>query len=322
MRLPARDEPIAVAIPTKNRPGYLTALLASLAQQTYPHWMLVLNDQSEPPVQSVDVVSDLLLGIQTQGHELRVVSEGAGWERHQRALAEVPDHIEFVVRIDDDVLLQPDYLEKLLEPFHLLPHLNLAAAGGTAAEPQLLPRDLDACLMRSDWLPQPCEPTWRLQGHPYSQAEILEVESLLGHSLMYRRSAALDVGGWAVAGYSSQAHREESDMCARWRAKGYQLVVTTEARAWHLYSPDGGSRQVRKGPAGIELVSDPAFLSQDEELFRRRLASLDLPRQQLVRYRLEELRRGRWVARPMKNWWGWLKFQQLRCRGWLRRFFS
>ena len=35
---------------TKNRPGYLAALLATLVNQTYQHWMLVLNDQSDSPV--------------------------------------------------------------------------------------------------------------------------------------------------------------------------------------------------------------------------------------------------------------------------------
>ncbi|MBS2039151.1 glycosyltransferase [bacterium] len=319
MRPPEPNEPVAITIPTKNRPGYLTALLASLAHQSYPHWMLVLNDQSESPCQTVNVINDLLRGIQTLGHEVRIISRGQGWERHQKTMEAVPEHIEFIVRIDDDVVLRPNYLELLLEPFRLLSHTKLAAVGGTIAEPQLAPRDLELCLMRPDWLPQAKEPTWRLQGHPYHQSEVLEVESLLGHSLCYRRSAAMEVGGWAVSGYSAQAHREESDMCARWRAAGYTLVVTTEARAWHLYSPDGGSRQVKKSDAGVHLVSDPAFLTQDEELFRSRLSQLSWPSPELRRYSLLELRRGRSVSRSMRSWWGWLKFQHLRWRSWLSR---
>ena len=54
----AADERIAVAIPTKNRPSYLAALLASLVSQTVHNWLLVINDSSDPPVEEHAAIHD------------------------------------------------------------------------------------------------------------------------------------------------------------------------------------------------------------------------------------------------------------------------
>src|SRR5262250_3339527 len=98
------DERIAVAIPTKNRPTYLSALLAALVVQSFQNWLLVINDSSEMPVQEQGAIRDLLTLIVSRGHPVQIVRSESGWDRHQRAMAAVPPDIELIVRIDDDVL--------------------------------------------------------------------------------------------------------------------------------------------------------------------------------------------------------------------------
>jgi hypothetical protein len=66
------------------------------------------------------------------------------------------------------------------------------------------------------------------------------------------------VGGWAVKRYSHHAYREETDACMRLRAAGYELLVTTEALAWHLLALGGGSRSVVKTARGVFVTSDRA----------------------------------------------------------------
>lgn len=268
-----------MAVPTRNRPAYLAVLLAALVQQTYVNWTLVVNDASTPPVTDHDAIKDLLALLETRGHAPRLVRSTTGWDRHERAMAAVPSSIEFIVRIDDDVLPTPLFVESLLRPFRLLGHRRLAATGGCYPGPWMRPLPLDRMLADPEWKPRLTDPIWlrhgwRLQGHAYQERQLLEVDSLQGAAICYRRSAVAAVGGWAVEGYSDQAHREESDLCARLVADGWRLVVTTEALAWHFSAPSGGARTVARSPRGVVLTSDPGPLESDERLFVARLDQL------------------------------------------------
>lgn len=311
------DEPLAVAIPTKNRPEYLATLLRSVCAQTFGNWMVVINDSSDVPVDSVDGVQSVLNEIRAAGHRLEIIRTDSGWDRHQRAMEAVPGDIELILRVDDDVELTPRFLELVQKPFRFFPERPVAAVGGCAPEPHLPALDLDVQLALPGWVPTIAEPTWRLQGNHYASREVLEVESLLGHAICYRRSALDAAGGWAVRGYSQHAHREETDACMRLRAQGFTLLVTTEALAWHLYAEGGGSRTVAKTAAGNFLTSDREVLRMDEVVFRLRLAELTrqgLCDQALSRYRIAELESGRRVPRRMVSRVGQIKALRRRMR--------
>ena len=304
------DEHIAVAIPTKNRPTYLSALLASLADQSFKNWSLIINDSSDSPVQEQGAIRDLLTLITSLGHPVQIIRTETGWDRHQRAMEAVPPEIEIIVRIDDDVLPTPRFLEDLQRSLRLFADRPVAAVGGCIPEPHLKALDLDVALTDKNWAPTVDEPSWRLQGNHYTTREVLEVESLLGHSICYRRSALLAVGGWAVKGYSDHAYREETDACMRLRAAGYELLVTTEALAWHLLALGGGSRSVEKTDRGVFVTSDRTELKMDEVVFRTRLEKLKrqgLSDRVLKRYRIADLTAGRTRGFPMIGWAGRLK---------------
>lgn len=313
----APDERVAIAIPTKNRPTYLAALLASLLEQTFARWLLVINDSSDVPIERDEWVRPLLARIRAAGHQIRMVRTNSGWDRHQRALEVVPEDVELVLRVDDDVALTPRFLEQVQKPFRFFGDRPIAAVGGSVPEEHLPALDLDLQLTERNWVPTIEEPTWRLQGNHYTQREVLEVESLLGHAICYRRSALTAVGGWAVRGYSDHAYREETDACMRLRTAGYVLLVTTEALAWHLYAPAGGSRTIAKTDAGIVVTSDRSVLRMDEVVFRLRLAEWKqqgLTDQSLSRYRLADLEAGRCVPRPMVGLIGRLKALRRKAR--------
>ena len=296
------DERIAVVITTKNRPNYLVSLLTSLVHQTYERWALVVNDQSDVPVEDVDTVGDLLQLLATLGHEVIVFHSQEPRDRYQRVMERAPEDVEFLVRVDDDVVLSPSYLERILAPFHFFPERPVAAVGGCLPEPHMgAPHHLGRRLADPDWVPRIDRPTWRLQGHAYRSREILTVESLWGSSMCYRRSAAEDVGGWFVEGQTEQVFREDSDMSARWRVAGYDLLLTTDARGRHLVAPSGGARSYRKSPSGNVLISDRRPFEADDRLFRQRLETLlqgytPAPPE---RFSIEDLERGDRRARPL-----------------------
>ena len=298
-----QNEKIAVAIPTKNRHGYLVALLTSIIHQTYANWILVINDSSQPPVEENDTLKDLFTLIKNKGHEIKIIHSESGWDRHQRAMEAIPESIEFIIRIDDDLVMAPTFLEEILKPFYFFSNRFLAAVGGCYPEPYMRRMYLDTRLTEPLWTAKVDEPTWRLQGHYYNERQVVEVESLLGHAICYRRSAVKDVGGWAVKGYSQQAYREESDLCARLVIEGYELMVTTDALAWHLISPSGGSRLIKKTPKGNVLVSDIPSTKADDRLFQERISRLinkkGFTHKKLRRYEIRNLERNIFKSHPL-----------------------
>jgi cellulose synthase/poly-beta-1,6-N-acetylglucosamine synthase-like glycosyltransferase len=294
------DETVAVTVCTRNRPGYLAALLASLVPQTWPAWVLVVNDQSDAPVAEDPAVKDLLALLDTRGHAVEILRTKEPRDRYQRVLEAVPEEIEFVHRIDDDVVVTPTYLEEVVRPFSWFPDRPVAAVGGCLAGPHMTPLRLDHMLARSNWLPRIDRPTWRLQGHHYEEREVLELESLWGCAMCYRRSAVLHVGGWLVEGWSPQIFREDSDMSARLAVAGYEMMVTTAALGWHLVAPSGGARDVEKTPDGANVFSSHRDeYAADDALFRERLRTL-----------LRGYRRDRFERHPMVS-------PRARARAWL-----
>lgn len=279
MRPIAENERLAIAIPTRNRHAHLAVTIGGLLQQSYPNWMLVINDSSDVPIESSDLLSVLFALVRRAGHDLRIIYTDTGSDRHQAAMEAVPRGIEFIVRMDDDLLPSPSYVENVIRPFLVFRDRPLAATGGCYPEAHQRALHIEPCLRDPRWAcdlhaPQWPHHGWRLQGHCYHERQILEVGSLLGHAICYRRSAVRKVGGWAVDGYSRQAHREESDLCARLSAAGFEMMVTTGALAWHLYAPEGGSREVLKLGDRKVLLSDLAPVRSDEALFWRRLSQL------------------------------------------------
>ena len=141
-----KDEKIAVAIPTKNRPSYLAVLLNSLLNQTYTNFMIVINDQSNSPVERDDAVTDLLAVAKNIGHEIEIIRTKDGWKRHQQAMEAVPESIEFILRIDDDMLPNAGFIENMLKPFWFFADRPLAAVGGCFPGPKAKKVNLDVNL--------------------------------------------------------------------------------------------------------------------------------------------------------------------------------
>jgi len=300
------DEKIAVAIPTKNRPSYLAILLTSLLNQTYTNFMIVINDQSDTQVEHDDAISSLLAVAKNTGREISVTHTEGGWKRHQQAMEAVPKQIEFIIRIDDDMLPDSRLIESMLKPFRFFPDRNLAAVGGCFPSPGSRRANLDVKLTERSYLPDLDDQVWKLQGfYYYNEPEIIEVDSLAGGAICYRRGAVEDAGGWAVEGYSDIAYREESDLCARLASKNYSLMVTTEALAWHLFALAGGARKYVSTPLGTFIVSGKSEIESDGKLFDERIKSVESNRGPALseprRYLISDLEKNIYKSSPLRT---------------------
>jgi GT2 family glycosyltransferase len=300
------DEKVAVAIPTKNRPNYLAILLTSLLNQTYTNFMIVINDQSDSPVERDDAVSGLLAVAKDTGHEIIIIHTEGGWKRHQQAMEAVPEPIEFIIRIDDDMLPDKYLIESMLKPFRFFTDRNLAAVGCCISYHGSKRANLDVKLTEKSYASTLDDMVWKLQGnHYYNEPEVIKVESLAGGAICYRRGAVEDAGGWAVEGYSDLAYREESDLCARLVDKNYTLMVTTEALAWHLFALTGGARTYVKSPFGTFMVSGKSDMESDGKLFDERikaiLAKSGPAASEPKRYKIRDLEKNVYKSSPLRT---------------------
>jgi glycosyltransferase involved in cell wall biosynthesis len=105
-----------VLIPTYRRPGALAVTLAGLGAQTYPHFRVVISDQTEDADTTADpLVATPVRVLRARGHEVET------W-RHlpRRGLAEQRQFLldraraRYAVFLDDDVLCEPEVLAKLV----------------------------------------------------------------------------------------------------------------------------------------------------------------------------------------------------------------
>ena len=93
-------------------------MLHSLLRQTEQRWdLLLLDDGSGSIFQSAKPLMDVLSKIKLEGHDIRMLrndfSLGVCRARQQLVDADPWKENEWIVRLDDDCILEPDYLERL-----------------------------------------------------------------------------------------------------------------------------------------------------------------------------------------------------------------
>jgi GT2 family glycosyltransferase len=106
---------VTVLVPTCGRPAALAATLATVAAQSHPRLQVVVSDQGEEAASECPEVAAVL-------RMLAALGRGARCLRHlpRRGLAEQRDFLlaqastPYVLFLDDDVLIEPDLVARLL----------------------------------------------------------------------------------------------------------------------------------------------------------------------------------------------------------------
>lgn len=115
---------ISVVIPTHNRHGLLREAVASIRNQTFSDWEIVIvDDGSQPPVDAASLRKELGSKIQVVRNEQPLKQAFARDQGVQAATGDV------VVHLDDDDLLAPKALETGLATLESDPSLELVYLG-------------------------------------------------------------------------------------------------------------------------------------------------------------------------------------------------
>lgn len=118
---------VTVVIPTYNRAGWLRQTLACLTVQDYPAELLeILIIDNNSPDNTRDVVAEFAHAPHPPQYR-RETQQGANFARN-RALAEAQG--EIIVYGDDDILMEPDWLRVLIQPFLADPAGKIGAVAG------------------------------------------------------------------------------------------------------------------------------------------------------------------------------------------------
>jgi GT2 family glycosyltransferase len=261
---------LTIGIPVKDRPVELALLLQSLLNQTFQHFsVLLVNDCQETDFLSKNSTIEGLLNLLDRGGSTVtiVVGDHKGPQYCGQRILENAG-TDLIFRLDDDVVLLPDCLEKLMA---------VLAAGHDAVGPiyldpwrEMRDQAIPAGTSREDLI-KAGRIYWQedlflsglLQVNLHPTQEPVPVEHL-NSGFLYRKAAALKAGGYFL-GYSVVGHREETDISYRMFRSGAKLAVAPAARAYHFHPAYGGIRET-KGQLMCQSLWDG-----DEKIFRERL---------------------------------------------------
>lgn len=245
---------VTVEISTLNR--YLTTLpmtIASVATQTRKPDKVVLYDDGEqnelrevaPYTELFHLLEDVGIPFET----FKTPRKGLA-ANHQHALETCES--DFLLRVDDDHILEPDCIEKLLR---VMEDETVGAVAPLVLQPghvSPLPAGIEGKVedifngVNLQWFTDGNEP--RDTEHLYS-------------CYMYRVSLGREAGGYPTL--SPVSFREDSWFSMKLKRAGGRLVVDPTIKVWHLQQSTGG----------VRAFSDGSLWDNDDKLFREWLAS-------------------------------------------------
>ena len=234
---------VLCSIATRGR--YFTTLplviQAVLNQSKLPDKLIIFDDNDEPQdMRNEPLYQNLFYVMKCKGLDWEWVYAPKKGQHHIHQIANTWGY-EYVWRVDDDAIPEPNVLETLYSYMSY----EVGAVGGTVMNPPHLPEYLNSTGLIDNICSEP-NIQWGLI------RQVKKVEHLYC-SFLYR-AGVHDFN----LGLSRVAHREETLFTYGLNQKGYELLVVPDAVTWHLKSPTGG----------IRSESGQQMYEHDEQIFR------------------------------------------------------
>ena len=234
---------ISVHICTKNRVGEFFGCLVSLWNQTFTDWDLIIVDSGED-ARKWKMVFDLLSRFKLDGHGVKYLRDesGKGIGRSRNVAIENDDWNEVCVRVDDDSVMDKDYLKLLVDNYITLAQND--KVGGVGGVVPLLGQPIIKLqppkIFNEFKFTENDVEIGDIGGISYYGHEPL-VSHHLRSSFLFNKKAAIEVG-MHPENLGSSGFREETDFCAKLLVAGYTLFTIPDAIDWHIQAPTGGVR--------------------------------------------------------------------------------
>ncbi len=239
------DTRITIQVCSKDRHTEIALMIQGLRTQTYKEWdLLILDDASGTPIQNAHFIQCLLNRIKIEGHKSKIIrnelSQGVCYARNELLRLDDWDN-PYILRLDDDVICEPDYLERLVK---VLKSGYDIASGVTPhmATPELK-RDVSfvtpiinkitiAESGNLEKLGDDC-------GYSYIQDVVLPAHGFRSCAL-FKKEVFKDLK--YETNLTKVGFREEQFLSLRALWKGFKIGVDTHAKVFHFVTPSGGTR--------------------------------------------------------------------------------
>lgn len=214
---------ILCSIATKDRYDILSSCLMSVAMQTYkPDQVTIFDDGEQKDLRNDPIYKHIFNLFEHKKIQWSVVFTPKKGQHFAHSIANDTD-VDYVWRLDDDEIAEPDVLERLVK--HMTP--DVGAVAGAVFEPGKQMPGGSGKLSNIFTSPN-------LQWAPGNQ--IYEVDHLYS-SFLYRTK---------IAKYNLElspvAHREETLFTHEIKQRGYKLLVDTSIKTYHFRQEKGGIR--------------------------------------------------------------------------------
>lgn len=242
---------VTAVISTKDR--YFTtlpSLLISLGMQTVkPNHIIIYDDGEQKDLRGEPIYQNIFLFLQN--------NKGISWEvkfgerkgqvtNHQKSIADA--NTEWIWRLDDDNICEPDTLEKLLK---VSEDRDIGAVAGLVLDPKFNQNFNHLASNKINDIFLGLNIQW------FKWTGIEEVDHLYS-TFLYRKEAA-------AHGYCKElsriGHREETIFTYEMKRNGWKLLVTSEAVTWHM----------RESTGGIRSGSHAEMWHDDDKIFKKKL---------------------------------------------------
>jgi GT2 family glycosyltransferase len=218
---------ISVIVPSLDRPSYLWDTVTQVLRQKYLEFEVCVLDQSSSP--AAKAAAERFLST-NQDPRLRYVRLPVKGLPNARNAGIAMARGDIIVFIDDDVqLLSPEFLAT-----HAVCYgdLSVGAVVGRVIDRVLIPN-----ARRTS-----CHITWGGRTvHNLMGEKTRRIHDVRGSNMSFRAEVFRRLGGFDRR-YTGNAILEETDMAARVRGAGWELLFQPRAELFHLAVPRGGVR--------------------------------------------------------------------------------
>lgn len=237
---------VDVHICFKDRASELAFLLESLMFQTYKKFHIYISDDmSNTQINNYYFVIYLFSKLNEMGHYVHYSRNdfNLGVSKNRQKLVELSkkSEAEYILRVDDDSILTPNYIEKLIETIEkgydlvsgVVPFMG--QPGFKRESKFLLPVGNRVILDK--------EGNFIYNGDDFGMEYLDEIVVPIHH---FRSCALYKKSIHDKISYDSRltkhGFREEQIFSFKCMVEGFKMAVNTKAIAWHLMTPSGGER--------------------------------------------------------------------------------
>ena len=272
----------SIHIVTRDRPESLALLLTSLIFQTYKNWdMVILDNSRNTKINNYYLIRTIINRLQLEGHRFHVIENNdehrdIGKYRNQVIEAD-PFKNNIGIRIDDDSICEPNYIEILMNGFTdnkigivggIVPYLFYPKTYILQPEkfneiPSFFVPWTDHCtnfvrFIDNDGKDLHYKKTYFESGHIRS-------------SYAYRIDLAKKIRFHEWSGPTG--YTEETVFCIKTWLNGYKVIINPNAVCWHTAYIVGGGRDKISGQEQMNQIkkNNEERMQTELDIYRKTL---------------------------------------------------